>query len=106
MEDGGVADDPGTQPKKPFDQRWIEHTTRGFDRWPEWLRIILILWTLLSVLFVTIDDFHTNVPRWFGWVMAAPYALLLFIVVIPAILGQWLSWLTWPVRKLVYFLRR
>jgi hypothetical protein len=102
----GVADDTETQAKKPFDEWWVERTTGGFDRWPEWLRIIVILWTLLSVLFVAIDEFHTNVPRWFGWVMVAPYALLLSIVVIPAMFGRWLGWLTWPVRKLVRLIRR
>ena len=109
LADGGniksMADDIEPPTKKPFDHWWVERITAGFDRWPEWLRITLILWTLLSVLFVTIDDFHNNVPRWFGWVMGAPYALILLIVVIPALLGRCAGLLAWPVRKLVRLVR-
>ena len=94
------------QEKQPFHQWWVERMGRGFDRWPEWLRIVLILWTLLVILFVFVDDLHTNAPKWFGLVMVGPYALLLLVLVIPAMLGRWIQWLTWPVRFLVRRARR
>lgn len=92
--------------KKPFHQWWVERMGRGFDRWPEWLKIVVILWTLVAILFVFVDQLHTNVPKWFGLLMVAPYALLLVVVVAPAILGRWLQWLTWPFRFLIRLGRR
>lgn len=71
---------------------------RGFDHCPEWLKITLLLWTLLAILFVAVDELHKNVPQWFRLVMVAPYALLLVVVVIPAMLARWARWLAWPVR--------
>ena len=94
------------QKKQPFHQNWVERMRREFDRWPEWLRIVLILWTLLAILFVFVDDLHTNVPKWFGLVVVAPYALLLLFVIIPAMLGRCIELLTWPVRFLVRLARR
>ena len=92
--------------KQPFHEWWVEHTGKVFDRWPEWLKIVLILWTLVAILFVFVDELHTNVPKWFGLLMVAPYALSLIVVVIPAVLGRLLHWLTWPLRFLIGLARR
>ena len=89
------------QPKeKPFDERWVGRMGGGFSRWPAWAQGIFIVWTLFSILFVTVEELHTNIPGWLAWVMVAPYAFILFVVVLPAIFGMWFRWLTWPVRFL------
>jgi len=93
-------------PKKPFDDRWINRLGGGFDRWPQWLRIVLILWTLLSLPFVLIDELRTNVPQWLGLLMVAPYAVLLFFVALPALVARWFRRLTWPFRFLYGRIRR
>lgn len=95
-----------TSYKKRFDEWWIERMGSGFDRWPEWLKITLILWTLLAILFGAVDELHRNVPQWFGVVMVAPYALLLFIIVIPAMLARWARWLAGPVRLMLRLIAR
>jgi hypothetical protein len=92
--------------KQPFHEWWVERMGKSFDRWPEWLKIVLILWTLVAILFVFVDELHTNVPKWFGLLMVAPYALLLLFVVIPAMFGRWLQWLTRPLRFLIRLGRR
>jgi hypothetical protein len=101
-----MPDGERSRPAKPFHEWWVDRMGRGFDRWPEWLRIVLILWTLLAILFVFVDELHTNVPKSFGLLMIAPYALLMLVVVIPAMLGRWLQLLTWPLRYLIRLARR
>src|SRR5205085_11525051 len=101
---GPMTDDEA--PRQKFEEKWVNRVGIGFERWPDWLKVIFIAWTLLSIMFVSVDELHTNVPQWFGLVMVAPYLFIIFVIVMPAMFGMWLRWLTWPVRILVRLIRK
>ena len=86
-----------------FEERWVHLAFAAISHWPHWLRIVVAVWIPLGVLFVFVDELHDNVPYWLNVVMVAPLAILFITVVVPAVLGMWLRWLSWPFRTLVRF---
>ena len=87
-------------------ERWMALVARPFARLPEWAKAILLMWTLLSIIVITIPPLHENLPRWFGLAIALPYAIILFLIVIPVMFLDLLRLLSWPVRKTVSLLRK
>ena len=65
-----------------------------------------MIWTILSIAFVMIDELHDNVPKWFSLVMVAPYLLIIILWVAPAMLMIWGRRLSWPFRKVHSMLGR
>ena len=88
------------------EETWLRTVLRPFARLPEWAKIILILWTLLSVVVAMVEPLHQNLPPWFAVVIAAPYAFILFVIVIPALLMSWGRVIAWPFKRAAALLRK
>jgi hypothetical protein len=84
----------------------MEMVGRPFGRLPEWAKAILLMWTLLSILIITIEPLHENLPRWFGLAIALPYAVILLLVVVPVFVLDLFRILSWPFRKAAALLRK
>ena len=87
-------------------ERWMELIGRPFGRLPEWVKAILVMWTLLSVMVVAIEPLHENLPRWFGLAIVLPYAVILLLIVIPVMFLDLLRLLSWPFRKAASLMRK
>ena len=88
------------------EERWLKVWMGAFDAMPPLIRILFILFGLIGILVLNIDELQISLPYWLRLIIFAPVAIMLVLWLIPYVLIAWARRISWPFRKAAHLMRK